>query len=74
MKVYKVTLSIIDFDGVGDEIKDVIESTRFPNRCIRPHVIQMESRDIGEWDDDHPLNSRKTSNEYFEKLFSNPKL
>lgn len=70
MKVYRVVLCVIDHDDVGDGIKDVIENTRFPNRCINPTVTQIESREIGEWHDDHPLNKCDTSNAEFERLFS----
>jgi hypothetical protein len=60
MRAYKVELLIIDFDNVGDEIKDVIENQKFPNYCIHPEVIGMKSVDIGDWDDDHPLNLNPT--------------
>ena len=70
MKVYKVELMIIDFDEVGpDEIEEIIEDTKYPNRCIQPVVIKMESREIGEWDDDHPLNNENQT-ETFQKLFA----
>ena len=69
MKVYKVTLMIIDFDEVGDDIKDIIENARYPNRCISPTVYGMESMDIGEWEDENPLNNHKEWKAEFRRLF-----
>lgn len=70
MKVYKVEVMVIDFDGVGDGIKDAIEHTNYPNDCIIPFVMGMESVDIGEWDDDHPLNNRNTQKDEFNRIFN----
>ena len=71
MKAYKVEVLIIDFDNIGEEgIIDAIEETSYPNRCISPDVKKIEARDIGEWDDDHPLNlSVETQNNEYKKLF-----
>lgn len=70
MKIYKVTISIIDFDGLGpEEIKDTIEQTKYPNRCISPDVVDIQEKDIGEWDDDHPLNDTETFITEFNRLF-----
>ena len=70
MKVTKVELMIVDFDNVGeDEIKDVLESARYPNRCISPEVMKMTTVDIGEWSDEHPLNSVDDQQVEYERLF-----
>lgn len=70
MKAYKVELLIIDHDGLGeDEIKEVIENTKYPNYCINPEVKKITSADIGEWDDDHPLNKKSTSEQEYLRLF-----
>ena len=70
MQVHKVVLSIVDFDQVGSEnIKRVLENLHYPNRCISPTIESLETKDIGEWDDDHPMNYSLTSHEYFKKLF-----
>jgi hypothetical protein len=71
MKVYKIELMVIDHDGVGDEMASLIEGMRSPNHCINPTVMNIESREIGTWDDDHPLNHWKTLPDYFKKLFEN---
>ena len=71
MKVHKVVLSIVDFDNVGaDDVKIVLENTRYPNRCISPKVESLETMDIGEWTDEHPMNNSKTARAEFERLFA----
>jgi hypothetical protein len=70
MNVYRVELMIIDFDSVGEDIRRTIENARYPNRCICPHVVKMESRDIGEWSDGHPLNMLSTAVDEFNRIFS----
>lgn len=73
MKVYKVELMVIDFDEIGEqEIRDVLEHTKYPNRCIHPEVKGIESRDIGEWNDDHPMNQVATCDAEYQRLFSTP--
>ena len=72
MKAYKVELLIIDHDELGaDGIKDVIENVKYPNYCIAPDVKNIECVDIGEWDDDHPLNKFSTCDEEYKRLFEN---
>lgn len=71
MKVHRVTFIVVDFDEVGaDGIRTLLENTRFPNDCISPSVTSVETRDIGEWSDDHPLNNARTCDEFANKLFS----
>lgn len=61
MKAYTVSLLIVDHDALGrDEIKTVLENTRYPNHCILPQVFKVQEMDIGEWTDDHPLNFSQT--------------
>jgi len=70
MKAHVVTLTIIDMDDIGaEEIKVVIENVHYPNRCISPDVVNIETADIGEWDDDHPLNSNETAGAEWHRLF-----
>lgn len=70
MMVYKIEVMVIDFDEVGEEgIKDCIENTKYPNWCISPRVKRFQGVDIGEWDDDHPLNKRSTEDEEYKRLF-----
>ena len=57
MEVHKIELIVIDFDAVGAKgVKEVIEHSRYPNRCISPDVRSIDTRDCGEWTDKHPLN------------------
>ena len=70
MKVYKVELCIMDHDEIGpDDIKCTIENIKYPNRCIHPDVTSIKGVDIGEWDDDHPLNGTDTWQAVYVRLF-----
>lgn len=71
MKVYKIEVMVIDLDDIGEtEIVDVIENTKYPNHCISPTVKAIESRDIGQWHEDHPLNKADTEATEYQRLFS----
>lgn len=68
-KVHKVTLLIVDHDQLGaDGVREVIEPTRYPNHCIGPSVMDVETREV-EWDDRHPLNRYDTMRAEFERMF-----
>lgn len=70
MKAYRVELLIIDHDVLGEqEITDVIENVHYPNHCIAPDVMAIESRDIGPWEDYHPLNQISTRDAEYSRLF-----
>lgn len=70
MEVHKIEIIVIDLDGCGaQEVKDVIENTRYPNRCISPDVLSIVTRDCGEWHDDHPLNHDSTREAALADLF-----
>lgn len=57
VKVHKLEVLIVDHDGLGpDEIKQVLENARYPNHCMSPDVIRIETRQV-DWTDEHPLNS-----------------
>ena len=69
MKAYKIELLIQDHDEIGiDQIIDVIENARYPNRCISPEVIGVLESDIGEWHDDHPLNIMSERDDYIQQI------
>ena len=56
VKVHRVVLLVVDHDDIGpDELKIVIENTRYPNRCIMPDVMHIETREV-DWTERHPLN------------------
>lgn len=70
MKAYKLEVLVIDHDGIGgEEIRDVLENTRYPNRCISPDVKNIIEKDIGEWDDDHPLNLHSKQDQAYREIF-----
>lgn len=70
MKAYKLEILIIDFDGLGSKgIIEELENTRFANDCIDPKVMDIEERDIGEWHDEHPLNSSLLAGKEYNKLW-----
>lgn len=69
LKVYKMVICWVDHDDVGPkEARSLLENARFPNHIIGPKVMSTEIREV-EWDDDHPLNKRTTSQAEFEDLF-----
>lgn len=70
MNVYKVEVFIIDFDDVGEKgVKDVLENTRYPNRCLSPNVQKIETRKV-DWHDGHPLNMNDQSEQALKDLFA----
>ncbi len=70
MQVHKIVLTVIDFDNLGLQgVTEALENARYPNRCISPRVLRAESRDIGEWTDEHPLNKRSTADTELVRLF-----
>jgi hypothetical protein len=70
MQVHKIVVTVIDWDRLGaDGVRAAIEEARYPNRCIAPRVRGVESRDIGEWHDEHPLNHASTSDAELARLF-----
>lgn len=73
MKVHQLVVMIIDFDELGATgVRQEIENARFANDCMRPMVRSVETRDIGAWSDDHPLNNRRTMENELEQLFGAP--
>lgn len=70
-KAYKVEILIIDAHDEMDErqIQDILENTRYPNRCICPEVKNIITKDIGEWHDDHPFNLFSQSDKEYKKIF-----
>ena len=73
MKVHRVVFTVIDFDELGaDGVVATLESQKFPNHCMNPVVRLIETRDIGEWSDDHLLNSSLTDSAELARLFSEP--
>lgn len=71
MEIHRIVLYVVDFDGLGAEgVKQELENTRFANDCISLDIAEVQTRDIGAWSDDHPLNKRATVDATREALFA----
>lgn len=69
MKVHKVTILIVDSDDLGKvAVRETLESTHYPNHCIAPQVMAIESVEV-EWCDEHPLNRSDTVHAEYKRLF-----
>lgn len=63
MKAYKVELLVLDLNDVGVCEETLCEDLEY----LFPQVMSIESKEIGEWDDDHPLNCGDI--EFYNNLF-----
>ena len=69
MEVHRVEVLVIDGDEVGaDGVKQIIENTKYPNWCIDPLVMSIETRQV-DFHDDHPLNKMDTFEEAYRQIF-----
>lgn len=65
MKAYKIELIAVDREGFGqEEIVSVVEDACENWGSLGVDVIKATEAEIGEWSDDHPLN---THGEYFDR-------
>lgn len=72
MQVHKIVLMVIDLEGLGQKgVIEEIENVKYPNYCISPKVMCVDTRDCGEWHDDHPLNKKHTYDAEIKRLFEN---
>lgn len=64
MKAYRIVTYVTDHEGIGiDEILYHLDS-----KYLYLSTGAIDEIDIGEWDDDHPLNHRDTDVEaYFQE-------
>jgi hypothetical protein len=70
MKAHLLQVLVIDHDHLGvDEVERVLEDANYPNDCIAPTVIKSQSAEIGDWDDDHPLNNEDEQITEVNRLF-----
>lgn len=66
MKAYLMTVLVLDHEGHGlEDAENCIESVR----NWYPTIIASKEADIGEWSDEHPLNSRLTVKAECDRLF-----
>lgn len=69
MKIHKITVLVVDFDNLGaTDVKIEIENTNYPNDCIHPTVVEIDTREV-EWFDGHPLDKASTRLSEFRRLF-----
>ncbi len=65
MKAYKLEVLVIDHENMGmDEIIREIENAKYS--C--PQVKGVYTVDIGQWEDDHPLNKGATCQQTYLEL------
>lgn len=68
MKVYSVTLLVLDLDNLGaTDAVQVIKAARC--RGLATSVMDIKEREV-EWSDEHPLNRRDMADAAFEALFA----
>ena len=75
MKAIKVELLIINHDELEEsEIRQILENTSmYPNDCMSPSVMKVQSLDIGEYEDGHPLTKTTEMTTAFAHYFSAPR-
>jgi hypothetical protein len=58
MNAFLLSVLVINHDELSlDDVTDLLENQRYPNHCMAPVVVNARSADIGEWTDNHPLNT-----------------
>jgi hypothetical protein len=68
MKAYKVEVLVLSFEDMPeDDIVYFIENTGYLNS----RVMSIQSKEIGEWSDNHPLNKEDTVKQTYEELWGN---
>ncbi|MFQ3209148.1 MAG: hypothetical protein ACI9HU_000632 [Colwellia sp.] len=66
MKVYKMEVMVLDFEGDSEEdIKALLSNSKY----IHAKIMRSEIAEI-EWSDDHPLNHCGTSARAYQDLFA----
>ena len=47
MKVHSIVILVVDTDEMGAErVKDTLEQQRYPNHCIGPKVVRIDTADL----------------------------
>lgn len=69
-KIKMHLLFLLKFDIVLNRQQIIVtQHARFANDCINLKVMSMETADIGEWRDDHPLNMLNSEKSEYNRLF-----
>ena len=63
MKAYKVELLVLDHENIGVCAETFKEDFEY----VSSRVMSIQSKEIGEWEDDNPLNCG--DREFYNKLF-----
>jgi hypothetical protein len=66
-KAYLIQALVIDFEGMRKE--DIVEEVENRPKYSSPNVLSIQGVDLGEWNDDHPLNKHATQIAEVERLF-----
>lgn len=65
-KAYKIELFILDVEGIREEnVIYFLENVKY----LYPKVMSVQSRELGEWYDDHPINKKDTYKQTYDELF-----
>lgn len=72
MKAYK--FEIVGFDPNGDCDLDGMIYGLKNQKYFCSSIISVQSTEIGEWDDDHPLNNRRKEKDFVENAVWEPEL
>jgi len=66
MKAHKLTFVVVDFENYGSD--NYITEIEQADMGGMASCIDVESVDIGEWHDDHPLNFKSKKKDVFEEF------
>lgn len=65
-KAYKIELLVVDHENMKQEdIIYFIENVRY----VYPTVLSVQSKEIDDWGDEHPLNKLDTMKQTCEEMF-----
>lgn len=68
-QVHKIVLMVVDHDRIGaDAVKLALEDARYPNHCIAPTVMGIQTKEV-EWSDNCALNQTSLMHQAFARLF-----
>jgi hypothetical protein len=70
MKAYKVEIVCVDLDYL-DKLDYILYGLQNQDRILTT-IVSVQSTEIGEFEDDHPLNSDSTSKQYIENAVWEP--
>lgn len=69
MKAHLAVVLVVDFDDIGAEATKHTLERSVRHSQFYPAVVGIDTTDIGEWDDDNPLNHSSQREEAVRRLF-----